>query len=150
MLREATIDDIPQLQEVRHSVKENILTDPGRVTNEDYARYLSQRGKGWVYEINEKVAGFAVVDLEDNNIWALFIRPEYEGQGIGKKLHRHMLDWYFSKGKKMIWLGTEPGTRAAEFYKRQGWKENGVNGEDEIKFELTAGEWKSSGEPSRE
>lgn len=143
MLREASINDIPQLQEVRHTVKENILTDPGRVTNEDCVLFLTQRGKGWVYETDGKVVGFAVVDLVDNNVWALFIRPEFEGQGIGKKLHRHMLDWYFNHEKDFIWLGTDPGTRAAEFYKRQGWTASGKNGEVEIRFEMTRKKWKS-------
>lgn len=94
-----------------------------------------------MYEINDVIAGFAIVDLKEDNVWALFVDPEYEGKGIGKKLHRQMLDWFFSTGKKEIWLGTDPHTRAAEFYRRQGWRETGKHGNDEIKFEISSGEW---------
>ena len=98
--REATLQDIPQIQIVRHAVKENVLSDPGLVTDEDCANYLTNRGKGWVCESNGKIVGFAIADLVDDNIWALFVDPHFEGQGIGRKLHEIMLDWYFSQGKR--------------------------------------------------
>ena len=142
--REATIADIPQIQLVRNSVKENVLSNPALVTDEACKEYLTERGKGWVCESDNEIVGFAIADLQDNNIWALFLKPEFEGKGIARKLHKLMLDWYFSKGKEKVWLGTEPNTRAAAFYKRMGWTETGVNGEDEIKFEMTREEWQNS------
>jgi ribosomal protein S18 acetylase RimI-like enzyme len=90
------------------------------------------------------IAGFSVVDLKDDNVWALFVKPEFEDQKIGKQLHNLMLDWYFDQGKQNIWLSTEPNTRAADFYRRQGWKETGTFGKDEIRFEMTAEDWKKS------
>ncbi|MCY1540767.1 hypothetical protein D9M68_764260 [compost metagenome] len=53
-----------------------------------------------------------------------------------------MLDWYFTQSTKTIWLGTAPGTRAATFYKKAGWTEVGIHGNGEIKFEMTAEQWK--------
>lgn len=94
--REATVDDIPQIQIVRNSVKENMLTDPALVTDEACKEYLTERGKGWVCEYNDRIVGFAIADLKDNNILALFIHPEHEGKGIGRNLHKVKLDWYFS------------------------------------------------------
>ena len=44
--REATTADIPQIQVVRHLVKENILSDPALVTNEDCQQYIIKKGKG--------------------------------------------------------------------------------------------------------
>jgi len=38
--REASLQDIPQIQNVRHAVKENVLSDPGLVTDIDCANYL--------------------------------------------------------------------------------------------------------------
>lgn len=139
--REATIDDIGQIQIVRHSVKENILSNTDLVTNEDCEEFLLRRGKGWVCEIEGLIVGFAIADLKENNIWALFVRPEHEGKGIGKKLHEIMLNWYFSQGKENVWLGTSPHTRAEIFYRKMGWKETGLHGEDEIKFEMSGKEW---------
>ncbi|WP_299701747.1 GNAT family N-acetyltransferase [uncultured Pontibacter sp.] len=143
LFREATAADIPQLQFVRHSVKENILSDPTLVTDELCALYLTERGKGWVCKVNGQLVGFAIVDLLDHNVWALFLLPEFEGQGIGKQLHRIMLDWYFQQTKEPIWLGTDPGTRAEQFYRRQGWREMGIHGSSEIKFEMRYHDWQA-------
>lgn len=147
--REATIEDIPQIQQVRNSVKENRLSNPALVTNEDCRKYLTERGKGWVCEAEGIIVGFSIADLKNNNIWALFVNPKYEGRGIGRKLHNLMLDWYFSKGKQMVWLGTSPNTRAADFYQKAGWTETGLHGEDEVKFEMTMEEWQSINNPSK-
>lgn len=140
--REAGIIDIEGLSVVRLAVKENVLNNPALVTYQDYANYLTAHGKGWLCEENGSITGFAIVDITDDNIWALFVHPEYEGKGIGKKLHHMMLDWYFSQAEGPVWLGTASGTRAAEFYARQGWTPVGMHG-NEIKFELTREEWKS-------
>ncbi|HEX8574890.1 MAG TPA: GNAT family N-acetyltransferase [Flavobacterium sp.] len=134
--REATPEDIPKIQVVRHTVKENTLSNPGLVTDQDCFEFITNRGKGWVAEINEEIVGFAIADLQDENIWALFVKPEFEGQGIGKHLQQIMLQWYFAQGKIYVWLGTAPNTRAALFYRKSGWTENGTNGPNEIKFEM--------------
>jgi GNAT superfamily N-acetyltransferase len=139
--REATLQDIPQIQIVRHAVKENVLSDPRLVTDKDCANYLINRGKGWVCEFDGKIVGFAIADLADNNIWALFVDPHFERQGIGRKLHELMLDWYFSQGKRDVWLGTSPNTRAASFYHKAGWVETGIHGKGEIKFEMQMENW---------
>lgn len=140
-IREAIPADIPQLQFIRHSVKENMLSDPTLVTDELCAIYLTQRGKGWVCETDGQTVGFAIVDMQDHNVWALFMLPEYEGQGIGKQLHHIMLDWYFQQTKETIWLGTDPGTRAEAFYRRQGWREAGIHAGSEVKFEMRYEDW---------
>lgn len=140
-LREAQVRDIFQIQAVRRSVKENTLSNPALVTDKDVEEYITRRGKGWVCEIDNKIIGFAIADLKGNNIWALFIHPEHEGKGIGKKLHELMMHWYFSQGKENVWLSTSPGTRAEIFYRRAGWREVGVHGKGEIKFEMEANEW---------
>jgi len=99
------------------------------------------RGKGWVCKVDGKVVGFAIVDLKEHNIWALFLRPEFEGMGIGKELHRLMIDWYFDQTQELVWLGTAPNTRAAEFYTRQGWKNVGMVNKGEVKFEMSYADW---------
>ena len=44
VFREAVVADIPQIQIVRHAVKENVLSNPGLVTDKDCEIYLTQRG----------------------------------------------------------------------------------------------------------
>ena len=144
IFREALVGDIKNMQIVRNSVKENVLSDPSFVTDKDCENYITIRGKGWVCDIDNAVIGFAIADLEENNIWALFLQPEYEGKGIGKKLHDIMLDWYFSRTKEKVWLGTAPNTKAEMFYRKGGWKEVGKHGKGEIKFEMTYDDWKKT------
>ena len=144
LIREARIDDIGQIQIIRNSVTENTLSHPNLVTDQDCKEFISQRGKGWVCEIDKQIVGFAIVDLMGNNIWALFLDPEFEGKGIGQLLHKSMLDWYFTQTKDKVWLGTDFNTRAEKFYRRAGWTEVGKNGSEEIKFEMTHSDWSKS------
>ena len=141
IFREAEISDIPQIQKVRHAVKENRLSDPALVPDQDVEDYISRRGKGWVCEMDGNIVGFSIVDLVNNNVWALFIDPEYEGRGIGRRLHDDMIDWYFSQVQTPIWLGTAPNTRAESFYQRAGWKQVGQHGKGETKFEMKHEDW---------
>lgn len=140
-IREATIEDIQQIQFVRNSVSENALSNPNLVTDKDCEEYLTLKGKGWVCEIDKQIVGFSIVDLQGNNIWALFLKPEFERKGIGKQLHNVMLKWYFKQTHKNVWLGTSPNTRAENFYRKLGWTEIGNHGRDEIKFEMTYENW---------
>nr|MBK9650284.1 GNAT family N-acetyltransferase [Bacteroidota bacterium] len=141
IFREATIEDIPQIQIVRNAVKENMLSNPNLVTDADCVEFITVRGKGWVCEIENKIVGFSIVDLIENNIWALFVDPDFDKRGIGKRLHDMMLDWYFKQTTKAVWLGTAPGTRAEKFYRTAGWREIGMHGAKEIKFEMCCEDW---------
>jgi GNAT superfamily N-acetyltransferase len=141
IFREAQTGDIKQIQVVRHAVKENVLSDPSLVPDHDVEEFITNRGKGWVCEIEGTIVGFAIADLVKNNIWALFIHPDFEARGIGKKLHQMMMDWYFVQTNEKVWLGTDPNSRAERFYRMQGWKEVGVHGKGEIKFEMNYEDW---------
>src|ERR1043165_5144524 len=123
IFREATIADIPQMHAIRTSVRENMLSDPGRITYADYASFLTIHGKGWVCEGQDKLLGFAIIDEADANIWALFVHPDAEGRGIGKQLHNMMLNWHYSQYDKALWLSTSPNTRAARSEERRVGKE---------------------------
>lgn len=140
LFREAHIRDIRQIMKVRFAVKENILSNPDLVTEDDCIEYIFNRGGGWVCEVDEKVVGFSIVDLVENNIWALFVHPDFDKQGIGRKLHDRMLDWYFTQTQQTVWLGTAPKTRAEGFYRKAGWTETGMHGK-EIKFEMPYDNW---------
>ena len=141
IIRKAIIEDIKQIQIVRNSVTENTLSDPNLVTDKDCEAFLTVRGCGWVCEIELQIVGFAIVDMKENNIWALFLDPKFERKGIGQLLHNTMLDWYFSQTKDKVWLGTAFNTRAEKFYRKAGWTEVGTHGTKEIKFEMSFSEW---------
>ncbi len=140
-IRQAVSADIPQIQVVRNAVKENMLSNPALVTDEDCEAFINVRGRGWVCEIDGRIVGFSIVDMKDNNIWALFLDPAFEKQGIGRQLHDVMINWYFTQTHETVWLGTAPNTRAEQFYRRAGWKQIGTHGNGEVKFEMTVADW---------
>jgi hypothetical protein len=84
IFREAQIADIPQIQVVRNSVKENTLSNPALVTDDDCVEFLTIRGKGWVCEIDQHIVGFAIADLQENNIWALFLHPSLRSKALAE------------------------------------------------------------------
>lgn len=139
--RTAALSDIKQMQVVRHLVKENTLSDPTLVSDQDVAFYITEKGKGWVCEVDGLIVGFSIVDLQENSIWALFVDPAFAEKGIGKELHRLMIDWYFSQTRDKVVLGTAPNTRAERFYVLQGWKNVGSYSNGELKFELFYEDW---------
>jgi len=140
VIREAVIADIPNMQRIRNAVRENVLSNPDLVKDSDYAELIEGKGKGWIFETENEMAGFAFADVENQNIWALFVHPDFEKRGIGKQLHDTMLTWYFPSND-FVWLTTAPNTRAAGFYRKAGWSEKGLQGK-EIRFEMTAGMWR--------
>jgi GNAT superfamily N-acetyltransferase len=142
MIRSATFADIPELHRIRMSVKENVLSNPLLVTESAYTDFLDKKGRGWLYEEGGRISGFAIIDLSRKNIWALFVDPAKEKNGIGKKLQDEMLNWYFSGYADPLWLSTAPGTRAEKFYRKSGWKETGKDANGEIIFEMDESTWK--------
>src|SRR5450432_2419514 len=106
IFREAQIADILQIQIVRNSVEENRLSDPALVPDKDVEDYITRRGKGRGCEMDNMITGFAIADLVDHNVWALFVQPGFDKKGIGRKLHDEMLSWYFEQSSEPLWLST--------------------------------------------
>lgn len=141
VIREARVADIAAYMEVRLAVRENVLHNRQLVTDADNVDYLTRRGKGWVAEVEGRIVGFAIADLLENSIWALFVHPAFQGQGIGRALHQTMLDWYFSQRREKVWLSTAPGTRAELFYRKAGWQNQGLKENGELRLEMEPEQW---------
>ena len=135
MLRIARATDIPAIQRVRASVKENRLVSTV-VTDEDVRTAIEETGRGWVVEADGEVVAFAIGNATNGNIWALFVHPEHEGRGYGRRLHDTMVSWLWTKGLQRLWLTTEAGTRAQRFYDAAGWQLTGTTADGELRYEL--------------
>jgi GNAT superfamily N-acetyltransferase len=127
---------------VRCAVTENAISNPALITPEEYKNFMTQRGQGWVCEVQQTIVGFAIADLVEHNVWALFVHPNQQQKGIGKQLHQLMLQWYFTQTQNTIWLGTEFNTRAQQFYTLMGWQRAGLNGTNEARFEMSSQQWR--------
>jgi GNAT superfamily N-acetyltransferase len=116
-------------------VKENRLVSTV-ITDEDVRSAIEDAGRGWVIENDGEVVAFAIGNVISGNIWALFVRPEYEGRGYGRQLHDTMVNWLWAAGLDRLWLTTEPGTRAQRFYEASGWRSTGTTDRGELQYEL--------------
>jgi GNAT superfamily N-acetyltransferase len=120
-LRSAVAADIPGMQRVRASVRENRLVSTV-ITEEDVRAAIERDGRGWVVEADGEVVAFGVGRATDGNLWALFVDPDHERRGYGRALHDAVVAWLQSRDLERLWLTTEPRTRAQRFYEAAGWR----------------------------
>ena len=135
MLRRAVRSDIGVIQRVRASVNENRLVSTV-ITDEDVRVAIEDTGRGWVVDEDGEVVAFAIGNSRNGNVWALFVHPEHEGRGYGRRLHDTMVSWLWDAGLQLLWLTTEPGTRAQRFYEAAGWQRAGITTGGELRYEL--------------
>ena len=135
IFRQAVSADIPAMSGIRLSVTENVLSDPGRVTGKMYEDYLEALGRGWVAEIEGVVVAFCYATRIEGSIWALFVRPDYEGQGLARQLLGLAVDWIFELGHASARLDTTANTRADRFYAMQGWERRAMS-ETKVEYRL--------------
>lgn len=135
--RLASPADLPDIKRIRFAVRENVLSDPSRITDADYAAMFGARGQTWVRELDGEIVAFGCA-FHDGRIWALFVDPAHEGHGHGRALHDVMIAWLRSTGVAEAALGTGQGTRAEAFYLRHGWVPTGevVHGDVEMRLAL--------------
>ena len=136
VLRQAVCADIAGMHRVRLSVRENVLLSA--IDEADYASSIEVTGRGWVIEVDGAIVAFAVGNAQDGNIWALFVAPEHERRGYGRRLHDVMVSWLFKQGVEPLWLTTSQGTRAQKFYQAAGWQLRRIEPNGEVRYELRA------------
>ncbi|MCB1044723.1 MAG: GNAT family N-acetyltransferase [Acidobacteria bacterium] len=134
MLRQAQSSDIEGIQRVRHAVRENRLIS-SVISDAEVLEAIEKTGRGWVVESDGEVVAFAIGNRMTGNVWALFVDPEHESRGYGRALHDAMVAWLWSQGMTKLWLTTDPGTRAQQFYERAGWQLVGLTQRGEVRYE---------------
>ena len=135
-LRLAVVADIPAMHNIRKSVTENMLSESSTLGHNDYCPFLASNGETWIGEVDGQMAGFGAIDEHHSSIWALFVAPEFESQGVGKALLNKLMARAQSLGLTSLVLTTTPDTRAEQFYVRQGWQKKGAAPNGEIKLEF--------------
>ena len=140
MIRTAEPADVEMLFEIRTSVIENYqsreeLAALG-VTPESIAGMLSGSCRAWIAEVGGKDAAFAMADADQGTVFAMFVRPAFEGCGLGRLLMDEAERWLFDRGWDEIWLltGSEPNLRAVGFYLHRGWMAVGEEPDGQTKY----------------
>jgi GNAT superfamily N-acetyltransferase len=126
IIRRAIEADRARISEIRFAVKENVLRDRSRVTDDMVTWFIENPGI-WLWEEDGKVLGFSAADTRDGTIFALFVEPAHEGRGIGRALFARALDSLREAGHREGALTTQPGSRADRFYQKAGWKVIGTS-----------------------
>lgn len=133
-----TVSDLPKVFSVRVSTIENSVTmqeleEEYELTPESLAAAMLLNIRGWVCEIDDRIAGFAMGDNESGEMTVIAVLPEYEQRGIGRRLLAKVRDWLFQSGHDEIWLVTtqDASFRAYGFYLSQGWTATGEYIEEE-------------------
>lgn len=139
IFREATKSDMPGIARVRLTVVENAATAADLaqrgITNESVAASFEGDSRGWVAEKGTDIVAFSIADRQSCSIFALFVLPDYEGRGLGSRLLALALRWLGENGVDLVWLTTDPDTRAARFYSHKGWVLMGSAPNGELRFE---------------
>ncbi|KTT13669.1 GCN5 family acetyltransferase [Pseudomonas oryzihabitans] len=143
-LRLATPADVDALFAIRTSVTENALTreqlaDLG-ITPETFAAAVAAEPCAWVMEVADAVVGFSLVDLSAGEVFALFVRPEWQGEGFGARLlaaaetalfRRHALIWLVTDGTAAV--------RANALYRARGWQQVAQLEGKDVRYEKQRG-----------
>lgn len=124
VIRDAVAKDIPAIFEVRTSVRENHLSTEQMaemgITHQTILAALQKEPCIWVAVNEGQIVGFSMADAEDACLFAAFVRPEWAGQGIGRRLMERAEAFLFEHHAS-IWLHTDGSSAAAGFYERLGW-----------------------------
>jgi GNAT superfamily N-acetyltransferase len=109
-VRHATEADVESLFEIRTSVRENhqsreelarIGVTPATVTE-----MLRTDSRAWLAEVEGEPVAFAMANAAEGTVFAVFVRPGFEGRGLGRDLMRRAEQWLFEQGAEEIWLTT--------------------------------------------
>ena len=142
-IRVATEADVESLFDIRTSVLENHQSraDLARVgvTPETVAKMLHSSSRAWIASERKQDVAFSMADASDATIFAMFVRPAFEGRGLGRILMKRAEEWLFEQGCVEIWLLTDANrdVRANGFYRHLGWDDAGIQQDGQVKFTKT-------------
>ena len=95
----------------------------------DYAlRQTLNNGGLWVLETSGSIGGYIRLDVQDavGHLNAIYIRPELQGRGYGRRLWRCALAWFEARRVREVQLSVaEKNLQARGFYSHLGFEETG-------------------------
>lgn len=96
---------------------EKIIDNMCKIFTSDFVLKISQKRNMYVATNNDMVVGIA--SIEDDTIYTVFIKVEYHGKGIGKKLMKFLEDFAVSNGLQLLRLPAS--ITAVKFYEKLGY-----------------------------
>ena len=96
-IRRARQADVAGMHSVRMSVRENQLVSTV-LAEADYVEHLESSGRSWVAEESGQIVGLVAVNSRSGNVWGLFVHPDFEKRGLGRRLLDTAVGWLWSQG----------------------------------------------------
>ncbi len=138
-IRNVTNDDLDDFVEIYRlayrGLEEYAYTKTRDIKS--YFRWLMNRDRDgfFVAEVDDRPVGFVACDanwfsfFEDEGvgeIHEIFVRPDWQGRGIGSALLLKALDYARERGRRIagLWVGVG-NVRARRFYEKFGFEERG-------------------------
>lgn len=124
--RMATVEDVESLFEIRTSVTQNHLSreqmDALGITPQVLSSAINEGPCVWIAEVDERPVAFSMIDRDEGEVFAMFVRPAYENRGLGRLLMAAAEAELF-RAHERIFLVTDgrQEIRANGFYQRLGW-----------------------------
>ncbi|MBH3426385.1 GNAT family N-acetyltransferase [Pseudomonas alkylphenolica] len=140
ILRLASPSDIELLFDIRTSVTQNHLSREQMhelgITADALSDAMRKAPCVWIAEWQQQAVGFVMVDHDEAELFALFVRPQHEGKGIGQILLQQAEAALFQR-HEVIHLITDgdEAIRANGFYRRCGWNVTGAVDARDVRFE---------------
>jgi GNAT superfamily N-acetyltransferase len=122
----ATVEDVESLFEIRTSVAQNHLSreqmDALGITAQVLNSAIKEGPCVWIAEVDERPVAFSMIDRDEGEVFAMFVRPAYENRGLGRLLMAAAEAELF-RAHERIFLVTDgrQEIRANGFYQRLGW-----------------------------
>ncbi len=127
--RKAVADDAAECVILRGKTRENAVSVERLVT-------LGITAKSWAEDIKSgelpghlcvcdgRIVGYCFGSRETGEIVVLALLPDFEAQGIGRKLLGQTIGTLFSFGHTRLFLGcsADPTSRSFGFYRHLGWR----------------------------
>ncbi len=142
VIRRASVEDVAILFDIRCSVRENHQSEGelaeigvthasvgAMLAGGDYATFIA--------DLDGVSVGFTMAQCSTGYIFACFVRPDFEGRGIGRALMTAAEDAIRLAGVQRAWLstGADEGLRAIGFYEHLAWRRVATLPDGQLRFE---------------
>lgn len=141
-VREANVADVELLFEIRCAVIQNRLSREeleqiGVSTQSLTEMIVSGDYLTVVIEETERAVAFGMARISEGYVFAVFVRPEVEGRGIGRTVLNTLEKGLRAKDIRHAWLctGHDKSLRAHGFYCHLGWRAVGCTPDGQIRYE---------------
>lgn len=140
LIRVATPDDIDTLFAIRTSVVQNHLSREQMtalgITPQVLADSIRAAPCVWIAEVEGRPAAFSMVDRAAGEVFAMFVQPGYEGQGLGRRLMAVAEAALFEQHERLFLITDgRDEIRPNGFYQRLGWSMVDRLEGDDVRYE---------------